>query len=59
MKSAADARSHTYTGLSEGTYQVRVRAQTDRGDGDPSTHILGATSPMRTVVVSTGNVNPP
>jgi len=58
----AAARSHTFTGLAEGTWQVRVRARTDGNDNDPSTtdeYILGGTSPVRTVTVSRANVNPP
>ena len=61
VKAAAD-RKHTFTGLAEGTYQVRVRGRTDGASGEPSPsdiEILGGTSPMRTVVVSRANVNPP
>ena len=59
---AATDRSHTFTGLEEGTYQVRVRAKTDGDDGDSSTtdtERLGATSTVRTVVVHAANSNLP
>ncbi|MXZ90522.1 MAG: hypothetical protein F4Z05_03500, partial [Chloroflexi bacterium] len=61
VKAVTD-RTHTFTGLAEGTYQVRVRGRTDGASGEPSPsdiEILGGTSPMRTVVVSRANVNPP
>ena len=37
-KSASD-RSHTFTGLANGTWQVRVRARNNAGDTDDATHI--------------------
>ena len=61
VKAATD-RAHTFTGLAEGTWQVRVRARTDGNDGDPNTtdsDILGATSPVRTVAVAAANDNLP
>ena len=35
-KSAAD-REHTFTGLADGAWQVRVLARSDGDDGDPGT----------------------
>ena len=48
---AADVRQHTFTGLTNGTWQVRVRAQNDAGDTDADTNIKGITSEVRTVTV--------
>ena len=47
-----NARDHTFTGLADGTYQVRVRARNDNNDSDPDTHTLGVTSEVRTVAVA-------
>ena len=61
VKATTD-RSHTFTGLADGTYHVRVRAKTDGDDGDPNTNDVereGTTSPTRTVVVSAANSNLP
>ena len=58
VKAATD-RYHTFTGLDEGTYQVRVRGRTDANDEDESTHIAGTTSTVRTVVVAAANTNTP
>ncbi len=48
-------RSHTITGLADGTWQVRVRARSDGDDGnamnDPDTPILGFTSEILTLTV--------
>ena len=57
-KSASD-RSHTFTGLANGTWQVRVRARNDAGDTDNTTHILGMTSIVRTVTLASANTNLP
>ena len=38
---AASDRSHTFTGLANGTWQVRVRGRNNADDTDASTHILG------------------
>ena len=56
---ADDARSHTFTGLDDGTYQVRVRARNDNNDSDPDTHTLGVTSEVRTVAVAAAITNLP
>ena len=57
-KSASD-RCHTFTGLANGTWQVRVRARNDAGDTDNTTHILGMTSIVRTVTLASANTNLP
>ena len=56
---AADARSHTFTGLADGTYQVRVQARNDNNGIDPDTHTLGVTSEVRTVAVAAAITNLP
>ena len=56
---AAGDREHTYTGLANGTWQVRVRARNDAGDTDAATHILGTTSEVRTVTLAAANTNLP
>ena len=48
---AASDREHTFTGLTNGTWQVRVRARNDNNDTDATTHILGTTSEVRTVTL--------
>ena len=62
VKAATD-RSHTFTGLVEGTWQVRVRAKTDGDDDNPNNNpdseVLGTTSTVRTVAVSAANSNLP
>ena len=61
VKAVTDS-SHTITGLTEGVWQVRVRAKTDGDDGNPSTtdsERLGTTSAVRTVSVSRSNSNLP
>ena len=54
VKAATDRR-HTFTGLTNGTWQVRVRARSDGDDGDPNTTDtprLGFTSDILTVTLS-------
>ncbi len=54
VKAATD-RTHTFTGLTDGTYQVRVRARSDGDDGDPETTDtprLGFTTRVLTVPLS-------
>ena len=61
VKAATD-RSHTFTGLADATYQVRVRAKTDGDDGNPMTHDVernGTTSTVRTVAVHSTHNNQP
>ncbi|MXW96939.1 MAG: fibronectin type III domain-containing protein [Acidimicrobiaceae bacterium] len=61
VKAVTD-RSHTFTGLADGIYQVRVRAKTDGNDNDPNTtdsKILGTTSTVRTVAVLAASTNLP
>ncbi|MDE2745757.1 MAG: fibronectin type III domain-containing protein, partial [Chloroflexota bacterium] len=56
------ARSHTFTGLANGTWQVQVRARTDGDDGDANTTDtprLGFTSEVRTVTLAGGGPRPP
>lgn len=63
----ATARSHTFTGLANGTWQVRVRARSaneEDHDGDSNTpdqtvHRLGFTSEIRTVTLAAGNAAKP
>ncbi len=70
---AATARSHTVTGLADGTYQIRARGRITRledvdHDDDPATpkvemtvHYLGFTSEIHTLTVAasnTGTVRP-
>ena len=50
-------RSHTFTGLANGTWQVHVRARTDGDDGDPlttDTPKLGFQSEILTVTLAAG-----
>ncbi|MCY4511664.1 MAG: SwmB domain-containing protein [Acidobacteria bacterium] len=59
-KGAGD-RTHTFTGLASGTWQVRVRARDNGDDGDPNTTdkaILGFTSDVLTVTVAAGGDTP-
>ena len=56
---AATDREHAFTGLANGTWQVRVRARNNHGDTDDSTHILGIFSATRTIVLAAGNTNTP
>ena len=56
---AASDREHTYTGLANGTWQVRVRARNNNNDDDDSTHILGTTSETRIVTLAAANTNTP
>ena len=50
-------REHTFTGLANGTWQVRAR--NNANDMDNSTHILGTTSEILTVVLAAANTNTP
>ena len=56
---SADDREHTFTGLADGNWQVRVRARNDAGDTDDSTHILGITSEIQEVTLAAANTNRP
>ncbi len=58
VKAVTD-REHTFTGLANGTWQVRVRAQNNAGDNDASTNILGTTSEVWTVTLAAANLNRP
>ncbi|MDE2903394.1 MAG: fibronectin type III domain-containing protein [Chloroflexota bacterium] len=51
-------RSHTFTALANGTWQVHVRARTDGDDNDPNTQDtpkLGFQSEILTVTLAAGN----
>lgn len=51
-------RSHTFTGLANGTWQVHVRARTDGNDNDPNTQDttrLGFQSEILTITLASGN----
>ncbi len=57
VKGVSD-RSHTFTGLANGTWQVHVRARTDGNDNDPMTTDspkLGFQSEILTVTLAAGN----
>jgi len=57
-KTATD-RKHEVTGLSDGVYQVRVRARDNADDGDPmttDTPILGFTSEILEVTLATSSM---
>ena len=60
-KSAAD-REHTFTGLADGTWKVRVRARSDGDDGNPGTTDaprLGTPSEEMTVTLGSAHANRP
>ena len=60
-KSTTDL-THTFSGLANGTWQVRVRARSDGDDGDPmttDTARLGFTSEVLTVTLAVGNTAVP
>ena len=56
---AATDREHTFTGLDNGTWQVRIRARNNAGDTDDATHIMGTTSEVRTVTLASVHRNTP
>lgn len=61
VKAASD-HTHTFTGLTNGTWQVRVRGRTDGDDGDPGTTDtarLGFTSNVVTVTLASDNDEAP
>ena len=60
-KGIAD-REHTFTGLADGTWQVRVRARSDGDDGNPGTTDaprLGIPSEEMTVTLGSAHANLP
>ena len=49
---AASDREHTFTGLTNGAWQVRVRARNNANDTDDATNVLGISSEVQAVTLA-------
>ena len=58
VKATTD-QEHAFTGIANGTWQVRVRAKNDADDMDNAANILGITSETLTVFLAAANNKTP